>query len=108
MTVNIQLEGDGLKYTGTTSIFKASQVIAFLSAAQDAVAPNGDISGQQTLLSVAPINGKVKSAREELISANAKTNPQKILVCGKYWMDSNKAVSFDQVAVKNVLRKAGE
>lgn len=104
MSVNINIEGEGLTYKGSTSILKASQVIAFLSADQEA---NRDIVPHPSSL-LAPISFSSKSPREVLIETKANTNSQKILVFAKYYCDQEKVEDFQPSLLKSLFKRSGE
>lgn len=106
MAINIKIDGEGLSYLTTTSILKASQVIAFLSAPMEpSNINNGDKQFSSTPLLSRNDN---KSPREALSEFKATTNMQKILVLARYHLDRTGNISFRPLEIKAYFRKAGE
>lgn len=106
MAVNIDINGDGLTYKAVTSILKASQIIAFLSADTDPSSVNANYNQSSPILLKNKNNNQ--SPREALNDSGAKTNMQKILVLAKYHLDRTGNISFKPLEIKAYFKKAGE
>lgn len=106
MAVKITIEGDGLKYETSTSILKASQVIAFLNTGEQA--PNDSPSVSSGNVSLTLLNKGTKSPRDYIIDYSAKTNPQKILAFAKYYIDQFQVEVFEMSVIRGYFKKSGE
>src|SRR5215831_5614520 len=102
MTVQITIKGDNLNYSGETSLLKAGQILAFLGSEQSAssYAPEPRV-GSLTMGSPSA------SPRQLIVESNAKSNPQKIAVIGKYLKDRGQN-EFSRAEVLDQFRRAGE
>lgn len=105
MSIKITISGDGLHFEGDTTLFKASQVIAFLGTENDIVTQQ---PYQSSFTNAVLDKPKLSSPREALIASKAKTNAQKIAVIGKYLMDRDSVDSFSAKEVRETLKKSGE
>ncbi|MBX4189517.1 hypothetical protein KW785_02920 [Candidatus Parcubacteria bacterium] len=104
MPIKIAISGDGLHFEGETNLIKASQVIAFLATESSSVTQEP----YQRSIASAILDKPKSSPREALNEAQAKTNPQKIAVIGKYLMDRDGVESFSAAEVRETLKKSGE
>jgi hypothetical protein len=108
MAIDISIKGEGLSYTTTTSILKASQIIAFLNAGTDMPvdqqSSTKSVQNQPLLLSNTNNN---RSPIDVIRESNAKTNMQKILVFAKYHIEKNNGLTFDPQEIKIYFRKTG-
>ena len=105
MSVKVHLEGDGLLFDDETTPFNAAQIIGFLKNSET-------LSGQSSALSsVSPVMSIARpriSPRQALTESGAKTNPQKIVVLGKYQMDLSTHEGFTLDEVKSAYKRSGE
>lgn len=107
MAVEISINGEGLTYNKSTSILKASQIIAFLNAGTDMpVSQQTATPGSQTPhLLLSKYNNK--SPRDAITDSGAKTNMQKMLVFAQYHLEKTGGLIFDPHEIKVYFRKAG-
>lgn len=108
MPVNIKFSGE-LNYEKETSVFRASQVIAFLnqeSEEQLRVEPNRLTSSGSLMPS--PEEKVPQSPKDYLDTFNVRTNAQKIAVFASYICKRDGVESFDQASVKSLFKRTGE
>ncbi|OIO48811.1 MAG: hypothetical protein AUJ39_02005 [Parcubacteria group bacterium CG1_02_42_13] len=101
MDIKIKIEGGGLSFEGETDIVKAAQVIAFIKS--DSI-PNP--TKPAALLT--GVTNTQTTPRQALVDSNAKTNPEKITVLGKYLMDRDNQTNFSGREVQEIMKKTGE
>ncbi|MCX6732449.1 MAG: hypothetical protein NTV98_02820 [Candidatus Roizmanbacteria bacterium] len=106
MSVNINIEGDGLTYAGVTNIFKASQVIAFLNSQEANAQIQTGIVTSTNALSQGQTYAN-KSPRDVILESNAKHNSQKILVFADYNNKTKNKDTFKPVEIRLLFKKAG-
>lgn len=108
-SVNIKIEGEGLTYSTSTTIIKASRVIAFLNSSQSTMAEQeGEVSPTASLSPNLSFQQFPKSPRDIIIESGAKTNMQKILVFANYYCKSNNVEEFKQSIIRSYFQKSGE
>lgn len=106
MSIKIKISGDGLEFEGETQLFRASQIIAFLS--QEGSEPAPSLEKVTLATPIANTGASRQSPREALDDAQAKSYPQKITVLGFYLMLRDNAESFSATEVRELLKKSGE
>lgn len=108
--VTVHINGQNLKYDGKTSVTKAAQVIAFLSASTivnpvGQNTPNGSRVTDQPVISL----GSLKvSPRQILIESGAKVNSEKIAAFVYYLTKSSALNTCSVQDIKSLFGKAGE
>jgi hypothetical protein len=103
MEIKITIEGEGLSYEGKTDLFKASQILAFLSSA---VGDKERLPATTRSLSVTYPN--TTSPREAIVASGATTNPEKITVLADYCASLQNHAPVTRQEVKMHFGKAGE
>lgn len=107
MSVNIELEGEGLKYTSEVSIFQAGQIIAFLNNGEAFTGQSSQGSNMVVSLPGTALTG-TSTLREILDQSGAKDNPQRITAAGSYIMQREAHDAFTVPELKAVFKKSGE
>lgn len=107
MTVKVQLVGDGLNYESEANLVQAAKIIGFLNTNEvlsDATVRPAVNAG----FIDSPQVAQLSSPREAILSADAKTNTQKILVLGAYIVQRDNTDEFAATELKTLFIKAGE
>lgn len=106
MSVTIKIEGDGLSYQGETSVAKAAQVVAFIN--NDANSRSSYESPTPTAIVLETGSRAIGSPREYLLDSQASSNPEKIVVLGKYIATRKDPQVFSIKDLQETFRLAGE
>ncbi len=109
MPVKITIEGEGLHYSGETTLHKAAQIIAFMGTEQINLQNSETGTTTSSSLIVTPPSAVQinMTPRQFINEATAKTNVQKIAVIAKYLKDRNREV-FVRSEIVEEFRRAGE
>ena len=106
MSVKVTLSGDGLNYESDASLVQAAKIIGFLNTEEPL--PVEYSSGASGAFIDAPQTKSLSSPREAILSTDAKTNAQKILVLGAYLAQRDNSDEFATAELKTLFVKAGE
>lgn len=107
MAVDINIKGDGLTYEASTSILKASQIIAFLNAGTEISASQQQLSSSSQNPQLTQLKYNNKTPIDALSESGAKTNMQKILVFARYHLEKAGGLTFDPQNIRIYFKKAG-
>lgn len=108
MGVKVTLSGDGLNYESDASLVQAAKIIGFLNTEESLPAEySSGATGGHSFID-APQAKPLSSPREAILSTDAKTNAQKILVLGAYLAQRDNSDEFATAELKTLFVKAGE